>query len=722
MAARTITIFSNKGGVGKTFVSVNIAATLAREGQKVLLIDLDLQAGQDMARTMNLAPRYSIVDVLPKISQDEDKGQVHEHATTHASGVDFIPTVMGVRQGGLISPDMIKLFLKKAGSFYDYIIIDSGQAFTEILMAALDLSNLILLVATPDILAVYQIKWGIEILQSQHFPLKMMRLVLNRAESYGGVSWQEVRTAVGIDIIARIPSDGRVVGVALNRGIPCVLDNPRAKVSLAFQELATALADPHVYVQTTEVGKIRTLDEKKQENFWEKFGITEGVVRTQAVKKEEDEIVQLKLRIHERLVDRMNLRTMTPEAMRDPQQAAAIVKEAKRIITELLADESGAFLSSHEERARVCQDIVNEALGLGPIEEFLADPTVTDVMVNSRDEIYVERNGRLVFTGKKFMTDQHVRLAIDRIIAPLGRRIDESVPMVDARTPEGSRINAIIPPVSLRGPMLTIRKFSQERLEAADLIHRYRSMSPAMGEFLEACVVSRRNILVSGGTGSGKTTLLNIISHFIPDDQRIISIEDAAELKLNKAHWARLESRTANVEGKGAISIRDLFVNSLRMRPDRIIIGECRGPEVLDMLQAMNTGHDGSLTTVHANSAHDVLTRLNSLILLSGVELPIRATYEMIASAVNIIVQVTRLQDGSRKIVGITELTGKLVDNFPEMLDVFLFRQTGVDPQGRVTGQFEPTGYIPACFDEIRRRGVDIKKDLFTSEQAYSAQ
>lgn len=722
MAAQTITVFSNKGGVGKTFVCVNAAAAIAKLGHKVLLIDLDMQAGQDMARMLNLAPRHSIVDVLPEMTKEDNAVKVQEYISSHMSGIDFIPAVMGVRQSGLLAPDNLKLFIKKISASYEYIIIDSGRTFSDILLTALDLSNLILLVATPDILSVYQIKWAIEILQSQHFPLKMIRLVLNRAESYGGVSWQEVRSAVGVDIIARIPSDGRTVGVAINRGVPCVIDSPRTKVSLAFNEMATALEESGLYLQTTEVGKIRTLDEKKEENFWSKFGITEGAVPKQAAVKEEDEIVKLKMRIHERLVDRMNLRAMTPEAMRDPEQAAVVIKEAKRIIIDLLADESGATLSSHEERSAIAQDIANEALGLGPIEGFLADASVTDIMVNCKDEIYVERGGKLVFTGKKFMSDQHVRLAIDRIIAPLGRRIDESVPMVDARTPEGSRINAIIPPVSLRGPMLTIRKFAQERLTANDLINRYRSLSPAMAEFLEASVIARRNTLVSGGTGSGKTTLLNIISHFIPDDQRIITIEDAAELKLNKAHWARLESRTANVEGKGAITIRDLFVNTLRMRPDRIIIGECRGAEVLDMLQAMNTGHDGSLTTVHANSARDVLTRLNSLILLSGVELPIRATYEMIASAIHLIVQVMRLQDGSRKIVGITELTGKLVDNFPEMKDIFLFKQSGVDAQGRVIGHFEPTGYIPVCFEEIRRRGVIIQEDLFSPEKSYAAQ
>jgi pilus assembly protein CpaF len=316
-------------------------------------------------------------------------------------------------------------------------------------------------------------------------------------------------------------------------------------------------------------------------------------------------------------------------------------------------------------------------------------------------------------TNKKFMSNQQVRLVIDRIIAPLGRRIDESVPMVDARLPDGSRINAIIPPLSLRGPMITIRKFAQERYTADDLLHRFHSLSQAMADFIQAAVIARKNILISGGTGSGKTTLLNVVSQYIPDGQRIITIEDAAELKINKSHWARLESRSSNVEGKGAITIRDLFVNTLRMRPDRIIIGECRGPEVLDMLQAMNTGHDGSLTTIHANSTRDAIIRMNSLILLSGVELPLRAVYEMIGSAIHLIIHVARFSDGSRKITGITELTGALVDGMPEFKDIFLFHHKGVDADGKILGDYEPTGYVPECFEDFARRGLTLKKDIF---------
>jgi pilus assembly protein CpaF len=413
----------------------------------------------------------------------------------------------------------------------------------------------------------------------------------------------------------------------------------------------------------------------------------------------------------------MNLQAITPEALSDPEQAAIIKKQAERIIVDLLAEESGAFLSSHQERSRIVTEIVNEALGLGPLEDLLADPEITDIMVNNKDEIYVEKGGKLLLTTKKFVSNQQVRSVIDRIIAPLGRRIDESVPMVDARLPDGSRINAIIPPLSLKGPMITIRKFGQDRFTMDDLLRRFKSLTPAMADFIQAAVVTRKNMIVSGGTGSGKTTLLNIISENIPDGERIISIEDAAELKLNKAHWARLESRPPNVEGKGAILIRDLFINTLRMRPDRIVIGECRGAEVLDMLQAMNTGHDGSLTTLHSNSPRDAITRLNAMILLSGIELPLRAVYDMVASAIDVVIQISRFSDGSRKITAITELTGKIVDGLPELKDIFVFEHQGLDPEGRVLGEYKPTGYIPQCFEDFVKRGINISSDLFTAKK-----
>lgn len=712
--AKTITVFSNKGGVGKTFIAVNMAAALALKGQRVLIVDLDFQAGQDMARMLNLAPKNSLVDLLAQSEFDTDPNTIKKFVIPHSSGLDFLPAVSHMRQVGHITPDNIKPFFKRIADVYDFVIIDAGNSFSETMITVLDYSNLILVVATPDILAVYQMKYCIELLQSLHYPLKMIKLVLNRAESRGGVAWQEVKEALTLDIFSLVPSDGKTVGMALNRGIPCVIDSPKTKVSESFMEMADNLRREDLYVQASEVVRVRSNDgAKKQDSFWSKFGIQSQGQAATGFKAEEDEVIKLKKNIHQKLVERMDIRKITPEALADPTQAQKIKKTAENIVVELITETAGVMISSHEERSRLVREIVNEALGLGPLEEFLADPDVADIMVNNKDEIFVEKSGKIILTNKKFISNEQVRTTIDRIIAPLGRRIDESTPMVDARLSDGSRINAIIPPLSLGGPMITIRKFAQERYTIDDLLGRFGTLNPPMADFLNACVIGRKNMVVSGGTGAGKTTLLNIISQFIPDNERIITIEDAAELRLVKTHWARLESRPPNIEGKGRISIRDLFVNTLRMRPDRIIIGECRGPEVLDMLQAMNTGHDGSLTTLHANSTRDVLARMSSMVLLSGIELPLRAVYEMAASAINIIVHVSRFSDGSRKITGISEITGKLIEGLPELKDIFVFKHKGINADGIVMGEYTPTGYVPRVYEDLAMRGMTLSKSIF---------
>jgi pilus assembly protein CpaF len=342
----------------------------------------------------------------------------------------------------------------------------------------------------------------------------------------------------------------------------------------------------------------------------------------------------------------------------------------------------------------------------------LVGDEITDIMVNNKNEVYVECHGKIELTSKKFISNEQVRTIIERIIAPIGRRIDESVPMVDARLPDGSRVNAVIPPLALTGPSLTIRKFRRERFKIDELIN-FGSISKPMADFIEASVLARKNIIVSGGTGSGKTTILNILSMFIPNNERIITIEDAAELKLTQEHWIRLESRPPNIEGKGAITIRDLFRNTLRMRPDRIIIGECRGLESLDMLQAMNTGHDGSMTTVHANSTHDVLSRLDSMILMSGIELPIRAIREMIASAVDLIVHTARLTDGTRKVIQVTELAGMSDEIHINLKDIFVFKQIGIGEKGKVLGSYQATGYVPSYADELKVKGIILPEGMF---------
>jgi len=713
MNTKVITIFSNKGGVGKTFIAVNIACALALKGRQVLLVDLNLQASQDMSRMLNLPSTHCLVDVLADMELPD---VVRKNVAVHTSGLHFLPGTRSPQQMGHITEDNLRLFFKKVAGQYEYIIIDGGSTFSEIFVSILDSSNLILLVGTPDILAVYQVKTSLEILQSLHFPLKMVRLILNRAESRGGVAWQEVKNALACEVFSLIPSDGKTVGLALNMGVPCVIDSPKAKVSEAFFEIANSLNDESIYVQASDVVRVRNNEDasKKSNAFWEKFGITPNMgPGLMDFKKEEDEVIKVKRAVHHLLVERMNLQKMSQEVLSDPAQAANLRKAAEKVVTELLAETSGTFLSSHEERARLVRDIVNEALGLGPLEDLLADDTVTDIMVNNKDEIFVEKNGKILLTNKRFISNDQVRATIDRIIAPLGRRVDESTPMVDARLPDGSRINAIIPPLSLKGPMITVRKFSQDRYTVEDLLTRFKSMSQPMADFLNACVLGRKNMIVSGGTGAGKTTLLNIISQFIPDNERIITIEDAAELRLVKTHWARLESRPPNIEGRGKVTIRDLFVNTLRMRPDRIIIGECRGPEVLDMLQAMNTGHDGSLTTLHANTTRDTLSRMSSMVLLSGIELPLRAIYEMAASAINIIVQINRFSDGTRKITAISELTGKMVDSLPEIKDVFTFVQKGVNEEGHILGEYVATGYVPKCFDDLTNRGIALSKTVF---------
>lgn len=365
------------------------------------------------------------------------------------------------------------------------------------------------------------------------------------------------------------------------------------------------------------------------------------------------------------------------------------------------------------DKARLKKIVLNETVGLGALEELIAREDITEIMVNAYDDIYVEQDGKLIKTPVAFTSDAAVMSAIERIVSPLGRRIDESSPMVDARLADGSRVNAIIPPLALRGPCITIRKFSKDKLTDRDLI-RFGTVNESMVTFMKTCVEQRSNIVVSGGTGSGKTTLLNILSNFIPIKERVITVEDAAELNLVQPHVISLEARPANMEGKGLVSIRDLVKNCLRMRPDRIVVGECRGGEALDMLQAMNTGHDGSLTTAHANSPRDMVRRLEVMVLMAGMDLPVSAIREQVSSAVDIIIQQTRFGDGSRRITCISEVNG-IEGNVVQLTDIFKYNQTGFDEDGRIVGSFVATGVIPSFYEELAARGVDVDMSIFKS-------
>jgi pilus assembly protein CpaF len=396
----------------------------------------------------------------------------------------------------------------------------------------------------------------------------------------------------------------------------------------------------------------------------------------------------------------------------DPSMDVTRTDEVRRTIQDLfeqiLAEEN--IVLSRPERARLFEQIAAEILGFGPLQPLLEDETITEIMVNGPKNVYVERKGKLHRVPVTFENNDHVMRIIDRIVAPLGRRIDESSPYVDARLQDGSRVNAVIPPISLVGPTLTIRKFSKNPITVEQLI-QFGSVSPEAIQFMKACVEARLNILISGGTGSGKTTLLNVMSSFIPGDERIITIENAAELQLRQEHVVTLESRPPNIEGRGEITIRDLVINSLRMRPERIIVGECRGGETLDMLQAMNTGHDGSMTTAHANSPRDAIARVETMCLMAGMDLPVRAIREQVASAVDLICQQERMRDGTRKVTAITEVSGMEGDVIT-MTDIFVFEQTGME-NGKIVGRLRPTGLRPKFMEKIETAGINLPPSIF---------
>lgn len=408
------------------------------------------------------------------------------------------------------------------------------------------------------------------------------------------------------------------------------------------------------------------------------------------------------------LLKRMDMKKLTVQGVDREGLEENAREKIRNIIDEVIGNNR---LPDGIDPIRLEEDVFNEAMRLGPLEELLADDTVTEIMVNGPDKVYIERGGKLQLSDCQFTDDASVLAVIERIVAPLGRRIDESQPYVDARLADGSRVNAIISPLALSGPTITIRKFAKKALTPEDFI-RFGTWTKDAAEFMRLCVILRKNIIVAGGTGSGKTTLLNLLSGYIPATERIVTVEDAAELRLQQPHVVRLEARPPNIEGKGAVTIRDLVKNCLRMRPDRIIVGECRGGESLDMLQAMNTGHDGSLTTVHANSPRDVISRLETMVLMSGMDLPSRAIREQIASAVDIIIHESRMSDGSRKVTAITEVTG-LEGNQIVMQDIFSFKQTGVGADGKIIGVMKPTGAVPTWIDQLKSRGIKYDMGMF---------
>ncbi len=691
--AKTVAVYSGSGGAGKTLVAANLAVSLhLQDGGRVLFVDSGHPMPGEALANIGLERAKALGDMAPILSRLTPE-IFASYLVTTANGLAVLPLVGDVLQSRLVTPELWSRMMDLASQAFDSIVIDMQSGVGLLTQPVLDRCDYVCVVGEPTPVGVLRTRFCMDYLRSLQFPQASILFCLNRVLPRGGVAADQVEKIVGMAPFVTLPDDPEPIVAAATKATSVLQAAPRHALARGIDRLGR------------EVATLGLRDIAQQQK----------PLDAAPPRNTDDEIRELKLKVHRRLVDEIDMKKADLAYLADPVKLQEVRTRAEAMILKLL-EEEGAHAFSRDVRRRVLKEVLDEALGLGPLEDLLADPAVTEIMVNRFDQIYVERAGKLEHTSVKFLANDQLRGVIERIVAPLGRRIDEKVPMVDARLRDGSRVNAIIPPLALRGPALTIRKFGKRKLVVADLI-TYGSLTEQMATFLGAAVQARMNVIISGGTGSGKTTLLNVLSSFIPEDERIITIEDAAELQLPQDHVISLESRPPNIEGEGAITIRDLVRNALRMRPDRVVVGECRGGEALDMLQAMNTGHDGSLTTLHANSPRDALARLETLALMSGLELPSRAIRDQIGSAINIIVQQSRLQDGSRRITHITEVTGQEGDVFTTA-DIFVFRQTGLAPDGKVYGQFVPTGYVPGFIDSLSKRGIKVPREIFLHQTA----
>ena len=679
-----ISLYSSKGGVGKSFIAANLAVDLCLDTRgKILLLDF----GQPFSNSVEYFLKLKDVkrmDHLLAMADNLNPALLRGFATPHASGIFTMKLAEGLRpvSDDLYRPRRVGQVLDCLQSVYNFVIIDFGIKFDGVAETVCDKSSIILLPVTPEPLALVQTGNDLLLLRSRNFPKERISVIMNRADK---------TTAANIDAVTRllkkkpeaiIPCDPEADAHMAQGTYPEKL--PRHPLTQALDQLVYAIVGQCRKMPATPVPK----------------NLPKG---TPAL-----DLDALKRTVHEKLLESIDFKKLDTEVEKDTEKAETLRQSVSEKISEILDQESG--LQDRNLRNQVLKEVLQEALGLGPLEDLLVDSSISEIMVNAWNEIYVEKKGRLTRIDKKFFSEQHLINIISRITAPLGRKVDTSTPMVDARLKDGSRVNAIIPPLAVRGACLTIRKFPEDQIVVDDLI-RFGTLNKQIVEFLKIAVLAKLNILISGGTGSGKTTLLNILSSFIPETERIITIEDSAELKLRQPHVVTLESRPANIEGKGEVFIRDLVKNSLRMRPDRIVIGECRGAEALDMLQAMNTGHDGSLTTIHANSTREALSRLETLVMFAGFELPVKAIKEQIAGAVDLIVQISRFKDGTRKVIQVSEVDG-MQGEVISLGDVFVFKQRG-EEKDQVVGEFASTGYVPQCIERFSERGLHIPREVF---------
>ena len=713
---KVVAVAGARDGVGKSTFAVNLALSLLKETRgRVLLVDLDVESSGDCVSLLGMEaqPPKSIADFAPYMEQMNAE-QLRQYISAHPAGIGVVPIAPSPDRVGEVSPDTVKKIFAMFGPLCDYIVVDCGVGVNDHTIKVFEQSSGVFVLATPDVAVLKHTRRFLEQLQRLQFPKELMKVVLNRSKGKSGLPIELVSRSLGRKVMVSVPDEPETCLPAAMEGKPFSWNNARARLSRVYDEFVRKVVEMKLFDQLATVGRpqgmanlgpsgrVAKLTEAQQKEL-EAFQKKRGSKAVEA--KKIDPRTATKMLLHKRMVEVIDLKKMDAD---DEVLRQRVTEAVSRLM-----DEVGTNVSDRTQRQRIVKEVVDEALGLGPLEDFLEDDRITEIMVNASDQVFVEIEGKLQKTGASFTDDAQLLGVIERIVAPLGRRIDEKSPMVDARLKDGSRVNAIIPPLAIDGPSITIRKFAREPFQVADLVG-FGSLTDQIADFLRACVEARLNILISGGTGSGKTTLLNVMSSFIPADERIVTVEDSAELQLGQPHIVRLETRPPNIEGEGEVAIRDLVKNSLRMRPDRIVVGECRGAEAVDMLQAMNTGHDGSLTTIHSNSPRDCLARLETLVMFAGLELPSKAIREQVASAIQIIVQLNRLSDGSRRVTQISEITG-MEGQTITLQDIFIFKQDALGGDGKVQGRFLPTGFVPRFVKDLEARGIALPQGIFAA-------
>ncbi|MCB0422142.1 MAG: Flp pilus assembly complex ATPase component TadA [Bdellovibrionales bacterium] len=700
-----------KGGVGKSVVAANLCAALTVEMKApTLLIDLDDRTCGDQNVITGLRPNKTVGE-FSRFTGAVTAAALKSIVAQHPSGFSYLGATQGPEQRLSVDAGLFKKQLAAASANYRYIIVDLGNDISDAQMAIIEDSSCLLVVTSPEVLVVNQTKRLINDLTTATVPQELIQVVLNKV-SRTGLNAQAISQTLRRPLIGALPLDDNTAMGALQRSTPFVLGQPTLPLSKAYHDLARRLTGG-VLQKLKSLSRpanlsAASLGPASSHSDSPKLASAKGSGKSSS----SDPLVHLKLSVHSELIKEMDLKKDITNSEGDDGKEQELRSKTTRVISQLV-DRMGGGLP-REERSRVIKEILDEALGLGPLEQLLEDKSVSEIMVNGAHQIYIEKDGKLQLSPVTFSGNLQLRNVIERIVTPLGRIINEKQPYVDARLKDGSRVNAVIEPLAIDGPSLTIRKFPSDSITIRDYTERFGSMTQEMADFLKICVEQGLNIIVSGGTGSGKTTLLNCLSSFIPANERIVTVEDAAELQLKQSHVVRLETRPANMEGTGEVSIRDLVRNSLRMRPDRIVVGECRDGAALDMLSAMNTGHDGSMTTVHANNAREAVARLETLCLMAGMDLPAKSIRDQIAGAVHLFVQIGRLSDGSRKIKSITEVAG-IQGDVVTLTEIFRFKEEGFDKNRKIVGRFQATGMIPTFIEKFERRGVTIPRKMFST-------